>query len=1004
MSRHIFAIVLTLALLAPFAPVAAAAPAAQSSADWPQLQRDPQRSGASPQSVPGPYRFYWRWNEAPLATRAQPVVAAGRLFIGDLLGRMHALDADADSKGGAPVKLWTRDLGSPIRSSAAVVGDTLVVGTQAGVVYGLNVATGAERWRFLTGMAITAAPLVTSDTIYIGSSSGVLYALSTAGALRWNYRAGGPILSSPALSADGSQIFFAAEDMQAYALDAKSGLRLWRAPLRGQSTTDSWATVSGDTVIFRTTPLRHFRDLLFRGDEVLDKAGPLRDSWEADWAAVRPLIVQHLSANPDQQTFFALNTANGTSRGVAPILYTGGNQEPPIAPAVYKGRLYLFVRPRKGIQNDSPVAVHIASKYDADLASVDPRSLEARNVAASNAFNYEWRATSDEGAQVSLAGSMLLISSWERFGAIDLASGRNIGIAQVSHNYPGCGSQCQANNNLMPFFPAPQEPVDPGNSEGASRTPAVAAAGRIFWRVGSGGLASIGPASGAAVAEADTDYLSANVPPQNAAPSSSPALAATDLRSYISAAPAAPVKNAPADLVQLLEEEVRRVIAADDHLKPLFIQRGWSTSYSWPPETERPQEGQAAITHNSSMVTGNAYWYDPGELIYSLSLTYPYLSSSTQSALKAYLRKEIARYGPFDALPFSELPWLRKGAERASYRLPFENEMNTYPPPAPPIQSIYAVWAYAEYVGEWGYVEANWNRIKSLWNARKGEVDSYARIAGAIGYYRIAQRLGKSAEAAEALEVGNAALNAGLNFGAFRQRAAALLPDMELNQPTALGVRGQVFFGLTPEVGRFLNERLRSQIDAEISARTGLNGAPIWYATRPSSQHIEPFTEQGFHGPDLAWGLFLARAYGQRADQATLRALLDRPFALGDLYYLQKVVATIQAPSGGATSAVPSLSGVKVEQSNFSSAVLRWRTSVPSSGWVEYGTTKSYGQRTPIWLAPVQEHRITVEGLLPKRTYHFRVCSTGPGGTTCSADQVVTTAEASSLFLPTIVK
>lgn len=1001
MLRNIALIALIILTLLPSgAPPAAAAPLAQSGGDWPQLQYDAQRSGAVPQAVPGPYRFYWRWNEAPLASRAQPVVAAGRLFIGSINGVVYALDADADNQGGAPTKLWTRNLGSPIRTSAAVVGETLIVGTQAGTVYGLNTGTGAERWRFLTGAAIQAAPLVAGGTAYIGSSSGVFFALNAAtGAMIWNFRAGGAILSAPALSTNGAQVFFNAEDMAAYGLDAATGAMLWRAPLQGQSTGGRWAVVAGDTVIFRTQPLHHFRDLLFIGDGVLDRAGAKRSTFAADWEAVRPQIVQHLTGDPSQQTFFALNTANGASRGVAPVLYTGSSNDPASAPVVANGLLYTLIRSRKGVQNDSPVAVHIASKYDADPVTMDPRTLAVQGIGTSNAFGYQWRATSDEDAYFSMAGSQLIISNWERLGMIDLGSRQNIGIAQVAHNFPGCGSQCQANNALIPFFPAPNTPTTPSNSEGSSDAPAVAAAGRIFWRVQESGLASIGPGSAPAV-DTDTSWMGPGKPAPAAAPRSDPAPQAVDLRGYITAAPTPPVAAPPADLAQRLEEEVRRIVDANGHLKPMFIERGWSSVQSWPPDSANPQDGQTMITHNSSMVTGLTYWYDPGELVYTLSSVYPYLSSGMQARLKTYLRAEIGRYSPLENLPFDGMSWMHNGVDRTGYTIPFKDKLNNWPPPATPVQTLYGIWAYAEYLNEWDYVGANWSRIDSIWDSRKNSINTYARIAGAIGYYRIAQRLGRTAEANEAVEIGNNALNAGLTFSAFKSRSDQMFPDMELNTVTVLGARGQVFFGLVPEVGRFLNERVRSAIDAEIAARTGAGGAPLWYVSKVGHQGIEPFTEHGFHGPELAWGLFLARAYGQRADQATLRTWLDRPWGLGDLFYLQKLLATIQSGTGNTSAAAPTISGVNIERKSFAVAVVRWRTNLPASGWIEYGTSRSFGQATSVWTAPVDSHRITIEGLRPNTTYYFRVCSTSSGGTTCSAAGSLDTDQATSLFLP----
>jgi len=94
------------------------------------------------------------------------------------------------------------------------------------------------------------------------------------------------------------------------------------------------------------------------------------------------------------------------------------------------------------------------------------------------------------------------------------------------------------------------------------------------------------------------------------------------------------------------------------------------------------------------------------------------------------------------------------------------------------------------------------------------------------------------------------------------------------------------------------------------------DGEFLWYLTRLGLQK-EP-GESSFHGPELAWSVFLAKAYIQSADHAELRRYLDRPWGLGDLYYLQKLVASIEAGS----------------QPDFSASTKQSNNLVPASGEV----------------------------------------------------------------------
>jgi uncharacterized repeat protein (TIGR01451 family) len=172
-------------------------------------------------------------------------------------------------------------------------------------------------------------------------------------------------------------------------------------------------------------------------------------------------------------------------------------------------------------------------------------------------------------------------------------------------------------------------------------------------------------------------------------------------------------------------------------------------------------------------------------------------------------------------------------------------------------------------------------------------VDSYAAISGAIGYARIAAHLGHTAEAQEGEDVAVAGMTAGQDFAAFLETANARYPDPR-NQTT--GLRAPVFFGLVPEVGHFLHDTIGDTVSAYLDALTNYyDGQFLWYLTRLGLQKEDG--ESSFHGPELAWSVFLAQTYVLRADQTELRRYLDRPWGLGDLYYLQKLVSTIEASS-----------------------------------------------------------------------------------------------------------
>jgi uncharacterized repeat protein (TIGR01451 family) len=854
---------------------------AQSGSDWPQLQHDPQRTGYTPDEVRPPYVYLWKWNQVPFASRTQPVVADGRLFIGGLDGVMYARNA----RTGAP--LWTFATAGPIRHSAAVYEGKLFFGSHDGKVYALDAASGDLKWQFQTGGGITTAPVVDEDTAYIGSTDGVFYALDTnTGGRRWSHDVGAPILTSPALSADGDTVYFGAENITAYALDASDGTLRWSTRLRGQSLADRWPVVVGGSVIYRSQPLRFFHDLLREGDDVMDQAGAVNSSWTTDWNKVRPYIVSFLTANPDRQTFFALDAATGNLRGPAPVLYTYGNQDNPGPPAVRGKEIYTLYRARHGIQQDAG-SVHVTTRYDAALGRMDVDTLNVENLALApgQRWNLQYRATSDEPAMLSMAGSMLFVDNWTRLGGIDVDTGQLFEVANVADRWPECWTECVGRAGPLPFFGSYPFP-GPRVGEGRTHRPPVIANGVIYWRVIEGGLAAIGHASG--VQSQSYSWPSSEPAFQQVARGPekpvglSSALDGGSLIDYVWEEPSRSVSVPDEDLVAHLEGAVQAILTAG-HMAPFFIERGFTTAQGIPGDSAHPQDGLVQFGPS-----GNVYWFDPGELIYTLSLAYPYLSDNMKGRVRTYLQKEMHTYPPLKPLPWPP-DWLTGGSRREPYSVTVS--CNTWPPPAPPLSTLYALWVYADATGDWSYLSSHWSEIKALFNDKKDGVDSYAAISGAIGYARIASHLGHAAEAQEGQDVAVAAMSAGQDFAAFVETANTRHPDPR-DQTT--GLRSPVFFGLVPEVGRYLRDTNGDAVAAYLDTLTGpYHGQFLWYLTRLGLQ--KEIGETSFHGPELAWSVFLAKAYVQDLSQPELKRYLDRPWGLGDLYYLQKLVTTIEA-------------------------------------------------------------------------------------------------------------
>lgn len=87
----------------------------------------------------------------------------------------------------------------------------------------------------------------------------------------------------------------------------------------------------------------------------------------------------------------------------------------------------------------------------------------------------------------------------------------------------------------------------------------------------------------------------------------------------------------------------------------------------------------------------------------------------------------------------------------------------------------------------------------------------------------------------------------------------------------------------------------------------------------------------------------------------------------------------------------PQISGVSVSSVTNTQATIQWTTDQASSSQVEYGATASYGMGSPLNSDPVTSHSVTLTGLTPSATYHFRVKSGAPSGDSASGDYSFTT-------------
>jgi outer membrane protein assembly factor BamB len=100
----------------------------------------------------GPGRFY-----------AGPAVAYGRIFLGNINGRVLAMDAEDGRTA------WVRVFDDFVYSSAAIANRLVYVGSYDTRFYALDAVTGRTRWSFDAGERISGSATVIGEVVYVST-------------------------------------------------------------------------------------------------------------------------------------------------------------------------------------------------------------------------------------------------------------------------------------------------------------------------------------------------------------------------------------------------------------------------------------------------------------------------------------------------------------------------------------------------------------------------------------------------------------------------------------------------------------------------------------------------------------------------------------------------------------------------------------------------------------------------------------------------------------------
>jgi outer membrane protein assembly factor BamB len=856
--------------------------------DWPMVAGNLERTSWSPEEVSGNLRLEWyRPIEAYIPQNAQLIASNGLILVPTARG-LYALNAENGSV------VWRYNTEMPLGNSPTVSNGVVYFGGYDRKLHALSLNTGAQLWEYAGAQAgYDTNPLVVEGKVILGNRDGGLYAIGAHGApnqgqLAWKFQAGGPIHLSPAYKS--GVVYFAANDNHAYAVRADSGALVWKsAKLPGEGFHSFWPVIYQDKVIFSTAPAYRIgiepgtRSLTdntgapmdtFTYIQMLDLfptepdgtlLGPVRSP--QDWSKGKQIIsaarvAEYLEDNPApdrykhkpwRRTLIVLNIQDGREYTLdsdgdghpeyAPVVHWGtksGSRYPPIVGP--DGLLYLNQLYQKTGDPQGKVMGWQFGTANFSLVGGQASIVEPQAISGGGNLIYRSLCCDRLGDAFGIDSSTRGLTLWS-YNLSDLAPGYDP-MWTVLPGWP----------RLKGWYKGNTSSINGIYHNHGDQNPLIPHRGRLF------------------IHRSNTVF----------AFGSGPALGRLPLLTIQSAASTSePLSES--DLKSRLEVEISKIIQAG-HLRPGYYNAGQFSLYKELAD----------------------YFENPGDTLYTLSVAYPYLSESLQSQLRAYLDQEYRSY--FDPVMYVTIGWM-DGAARESSPIPPDvastfsqfpkREVEggfswSYPP-----QNFYALWKYTQNVAP-SQAGRAYDLAKTKLQVpvpsiattdyfREKPYELNAYIAGYVGFLRLQELAGRVTQDSQLRTQVTNELNRlyALRVSIFSKDTPYL---DNLYHKRSLNI-ARNFMWLTPELGDYLNRYAYTTVQQAFNEYQYI--APYWFVSRYESMMNEGVMSPLWNYP----AMFQAKAYILRASRAELSKYLDAPaFERGDLFYIQNIVATLQAP------------------------------------------------------------------------------------------------------------
>ncbi len=318
---------------APPLPAPREAPVAKEErqSEWLLFRGNSLQTGVAQTTLPDKLEALWTFKAKDSIENA-PAVARGVVYVGAMDEHLYALDLAT----GAEKWKYRAGKDSGFKASPAVKGDTVYVGDTDGFFHAVDVEKGKKRWSFETGAEITSGANFTGNRVLFGSGDETLYCLTTEGKKAWTFKVpGGPVMATPAV-VDG-RTFVAGCDSALHVIDLDNGKELASVELAGQ--VGATAAVIKDRV-YVGTMVHHVQAVDWKDAKVDWTFEPQKGGqpFAASIAATDKLVI---AASRDKRVY-ALDRATGEKKW---DFVTRGRVES--SPVVVGQRVYIGSGDRK---------------------------------------------------------------------------------------------------------------------------------------------------------------------------------------------------------------------------------------------------------------------------------------------------------------------------------------------------------------------------------------------------------------------------------------------------------------------------------------------------------------------------------------------------------------------------------------------------------------------------------------------------------------------------------